>query len=61
MIKLLRRTPKISGAILFDMDGTLIDSEPLWLKAEIEIMAEVGCVWDQQDQINCLGGPAERT
>jgi len=43
MIKLLRRTPKINGAILFDMDGTLIDSEPLWLKAEIEIMAEVGC------------------
>ena len=49
------------SAILFDMDGTLIDSEPLWLKAEIEIMAEVDCHWDQQDQINCLGGPAERT
>ena len=49
------------SAILFDMDGTLIDSEPLWLKAGIEIMAEVDCHWDQQDQINCLGGPAERT
>jgi HAD superfamily hydrolase (TIGR01509 family) len=61
MIKLFRRIPKTSGAILFDMDGTLIDSEPLWLRAEIEIMAEVGCIWDQQDQINCLGGPAERT
>jgi HAD superfamily hydrolase (TIGR01509 family) len=24
-------------------------------------MAEVGCHWDEQDQINCLGGPAERT
>ena len=52
MIKLFRRIPKTSGAILFDMDGTLIDSEPLWLRAEIEIMAEVGCIWDQQDQIN---------
>ena len=49
------------SAILFDMDGTLIDSEPLWLKGEIEVMAEVGCHWDEQDQINCLGGPAERT
>ena len=49
------------SAILFDMDGTLVDSEPLWLKAEIEVMAEVGCHWDEQDQINCLGGPAERT
>jgi len=49
------------SAILFDMDGTLINSEPLWLQAEIEIMAELGCHWDQQDQINCLGGPTERT
>lgn len=65
MIKLFRRISKKmatkSGAILFDMDGTLIDSEPLWLKSEIEIMAEVECHWDEQDQINCLGGPAERT
>ena len=49
------------SAILFDMDGTIIDSEPLWLQAEIEVMAELGCHWDEQDQINCLGGPMERT
>jgi HAD superfamily hydrolase (TIGR01509 family) len=49
------------SAILFDMDGTLIDSEPLWLEAEIEIMEELGCDWDQQDQINCLGGPIDKT
>ena len=49
------------SAILFDMDGTLIDSEPIWLEAEIEVMAEVGCQWDQADQINCLGGPMDRT
>ena len=46
---------------MFDMDGTLIDSEPLWLEAEIEIMEELGCNWDQQDQINCLGGPIDKT
>jgi HAD superfamily hydrolase (TIGR01509 family) len=49
------------SAILFDMDGTLIDSEPLWLEAEIEIMEELGCNWDQQDHINCLGGPIDKT
>ena len=49
------------SAIFFDMDGTLIDSEPLWLEAEIEIMEELGCNWDQQDQINCLGGPIDKT
>ena len=49
------------SAILFDMDGTLVDSEPLWLEAEIEVMESVGCSWTQEDQLLCLGGPRERT
>lgn len=49
------------SAIFFDMDGTLVDSEPLWLQAEVEIMAQVGCVWTAQDQIDCLGGPRAKT
>lgn len=49
------------SAILFDMDGTVIDSEPLWLEAEVEVMATVGYTWLAQDQINCLGGPMDRT
>ena len=49
------------SAILFDMDGTLIDSEPLWFAAEVEVMAELGAIWEPNDQINCLGGPMERT
>jgi HAD superfamily hydrolase (TIGR01509 family) len=49
------------SAILFDMDGTLVDSEPLWLQAEVEIMHEVGCIWTAEDQIACLGGPTAKT
>ena len=49
------------SAILFDMDGTLVDSEPLWLQAEIEIMQEVGCIWTAEDQLACLGGPRAKT
>ena len=50
----------LPSAVLFDMDGTLIDSEHLWLAAEIDVMAELGADWNEQDQQHCLGGPLER-
>ena len=31
-------------AVIFDMDGLIVDSEPLWKQAEIEIFAQVGVV-----------------
>lgn len=37
------------GAVLFDMDGTLIDSEPLWQRAEEEIAADFGQDWSYED------------
>ncbi len=47
-------------AIFFDMDGTLIDSEPLWLKSEEELMARYGYDWTRADQEYCLGGPLSK-
>ncbi len=32
----------MTGAIIFDMDGILIDSEPLWKEAEKEVFGSVG-------------------
>lgn len=52
--------PNLPGAVLFDMDGTLIDSEPLWLRSEQAIMASLGGEWSDEDQTACLGGPLER-
>jgi len=50
----------LPAAVLFDMDGTLLDTEHLWLQAEIATMAQVGGQWSADDQMHCLGGPLER-
>jgi HAD superfamily hydrolase (TIGR01509 family) len=48
-------------AVLFDMDGLLIDSEPLWLEAETAVMARLGAAWTAADQAQLLGGSLVRT
>lgn len=52
--------PDLPAAVLFDMDGTLIDSEGLWLQAETAVMVDLGAGWTAADQAHCLGGPLER-
>lgn len=42
------------------MDGTLVDTEPMWLASEIDLMNQFGYVWTEADQANCLGGPLDR-
>ncbi|MCX6427934.1 MAG: HAD family phosphatase [Actinobacteria bacterium] len=51
--------PMFSG-VLFDMDGTLVDSEPLWLATETQLMARYGYSWSAINQAQCLGGPLDR-
>ena len=48
------------AAILFDMDGTVIDSEPVWLGKERALMAEFGHQWSDENQQFCLGGPLSK-
>ncbi len=42
-------------AAIFDMDGLLIDSEPLWTRAEIEAFAAVGIELDRQKCAQTVG------
>lgn len=49
------------AAVLFDMDGLLVDSEPLWYAVEAELAQALGGEWRHEDQAACVGGPLRAT
>jgi HAD superfamily hydrolase (TIGR01509 family) len=42
-------------AVLWDMDGTLVDTEPAWIEAEFALADTYGAPWSQQDALNLVG------
>jgi HAD superfamily hydrolase (TIGR01509 family) len=48
-------------AVLFDMDGLLIDSEPIWSIAEEEVMAELGGPWSPRIKAALVGKRLDET
>lgn len=51
---------KFFQTVLWDMDGTLIDSEPIWQEEELELARINSIPWSQRDSQNCIGGPISR-
>ncbi|WP_308054125.1 HAD family hydrolase [Cellulomonas wangsupingiae] len=47
----------LPAAVLWDMDGTLIDTEPYWMAAEIELVEAHGGVWTREDAVALIGSP----
>jgi HAD superfamily hydrolase (TIGR01509 family) len=43
-------------AVLFDMDGLLIDSERVWLEVEMQVVAWLGGTWTEEHQQALVGG-----
>ncbi len=43
------------AAVLWDMDGTLVDTEPYWFDIEFELVAEFGGTWSNADAHSLVG------
>ena len=42
-------------AVIFDMDGLIIDSEPLWREAEMTVFKSIGFEFTEQMCIQTMG------
>lgn len=43
------------AAVLWDLDGTIVDTEPLWMAAEHRLAAEHGKIWTEEDALELVG------
>lgn len=49
----------LPAAVLWDMDGTLVDTEPYWIEAEHELVAAHGGVWNDEFAHKLVGNALE--
>lgn len=49
---MVRRLP---DAVLWDMDGTLVDTEPYWMIAQVELVGRFGGTWTHEDGLTLVG------
>ncbi|MDR2929552.1 MAG: HAD family phosphatase [Propionibacteriaceae bacterium] len=43
------------AAVLWDYDGTIVDTEPIWLQVEKDIVGSYGKVWTDEQGYACIG------
>jgi HAD superfamily hydrolase (TIGR01509 family) len=43
------------SAVLWDMDGTLVDTEPYWMQAQVELVHSFGAEWSHEDGLTLIG------
>lgn len=48
-------------AVLFDLDGVLVDSEPVWYDVEGGLVERLGGTWGREHQARCIGGTVDAT
>lgn len=48
-------TSVLPAAVLWDMDGTLVDTEPYWMAAETPLVEEFGGTWTHEQALTLVG------
>ncbi|MEP6480667.1 MAG: HAD family phosphatase [Rhodoglobus sp.] len=50
-----RRSSLHPAAVLWDMDGTLVNTEPYWISAETELIESFGGTWTHEEALELVG------
>lgn len=45
----------VLSAVLWDFDGTLVDTEPYWIEAEYRLIESYGATWSHADALQLVG------
>lgn len=45
----------LPAAVLWDLDGTIVDTEPLWIDAEYDLARRHGAEWTNDDALKLVG------
>jgi HAD superfamily hydrolase (TIGR01509 family) len=48
-------------AVLWDLDGTLVDTEPYWIETEYAIAEKAGATWSREHALNLVGNDLVET
>ncbi len=48
-------TSPVPAAVLWDMDGTLVDTEPYWMAAETPLVERFGGTWSHEQALGMVG------
>jgi HAD superfamily hydrolase (TIGR01509 family) len=51
-----RRSPALPAGVLWDMDGTLVDTEPYWIECEFALVESFGGTWSMEHAHELVGG-----
>ncbi|RZS58905.1 HAD superfamily hydrolase (TIGR01509 family)/HAD superfamily hydrolase (TIGR01549 family) [Microcella putealis] len=49
------------AAVLWDMDGTIVDTEPYWMRAEVRLVESFGRTWSTEDAMQLVGSGLENS